>query len=58
MIDQFGPKTSESVHDRPIWTPNYQIGPRSTNLDPKLANRSRIGQFGPQTIKSVHDRPI
>ena len=58
VIDQYGPKTSESDRDRRIWTQNLQIGPRSTNLDPTLANRTVVDQFGPKTSKPDRDRPI
>ena len=37
---------------------NYEIGPRSSNLHPKLVNRSAINQFGPKTTKTSHFGPI
>ena len=45
LIDQFGPETSKTDHDRPIWARNYQNGPRSTNLGPKLPKRTMIDRF-------------
>ena len=36
---------SQSDQNRPNWAQNYQIGPKTTKLDPKLPNQTIIDHF-------------